>query len=156
MGWNPFCNYNLSIDWTENQISSDSDYSHSDDNWGLFKNSGMHFTHLNVNKLWPRIQEIRHVAQLKNGSGTGINETKIDESFLNSEIVIVGYDLIRLDRARKGGSVCCFIEHSVAYSCKPNMCINTGSTFTKIYLPKLKPFIEDRLCRPPDKIDLIV
>ena len=47
----PFCNYNLSIDWTENQISSDSDDSHSDDNWGLFKNSGMHFTHLNVNKL---------------------------------------------------------------------------------------------------------
>ena len=28
----PFCNHNLSIDWTEKQISSDSDYSHSDDN----------------------------------------------------------------------------------------------------------------------------
>ena len=35
----PFCNFNLSIDWTENEISSYSDNSNADDNWSFFKNS---------------------------------------------------------------------------------------------------------------------
>ena len=34
----PFCNFNLSIDWRENEISSYSDNSNTDDNWSFFKN----------------------------------------------------------------------------------------------------------------------
>ena len=84
-----------------------------------------------------------------------ISETKLDGSVLNSEIVIEGYDLIRLDRSRKGGVVACFIKHSVAYSYKTNICLNTGSTFAEIYIAKSKPFIIGILYRPTDKIDFV-
>lgn len=35
---------------------------------------------------------------------------KIDGSDLNSEIVIEDYDLVMVDRSKKGGGVACFIK----------------------------------------------
>ena len=75
----------------------------------------------------------------------------------NSEIVMklsADYDFVRLDRSRKRGGVACFIKHSVAYSYKPNMCLNTEIIFTEIYLPKSKPFLVVILYGLPDKIDI--
>ena len=76
----------------------------------MFKRFGMHFTRLNFNSLLPKIMEIRHVAEL-----IGISEIKLDGSGLRKEIVIVGYDLVRIDRSRKGGGGASFIKHSFAY-----------------------------------------
>ena len=60
----------------------------------MFKNRGMHFIHLNVNSLLPKMEEIRHIVQLTNASVIGISETKLDWPVLNSKIVIEGYELI--------------------------------------------------------------
>ena len=60
---------------------------------------------LNLNSLLPKIEEICHLAGLKNASVISISKTKFDLSILNSEIVIEGYDFVRLDPSRTGGDV---------------------------------------------------
>ena len=67
----------------------------------MFKTREMHFVHLNLNSLLSIIEEIRRLAQLANASVIVTSETKLGESILNSEIVIEGYDLIRLGHSRK-------------------------------------------------------
>ena len=74
---------------------------------------------------------------------------------LNNEFALHDYNLIKIDCSRKGSGVACFIQHSVAYSHKTNMRLNTESIFTEIYLPKPKPFIVSILYRPPDKVDCV-
>ena len=75
---------------------------------------------------------------------------------MNSEIVIESYDLISLDRSRKGDGVACFTKYFVAYSYKAKMFLNTESIFTEIYLKKSKPFIVGILYRPPEKSTLLI
>ena len=107
----------------------------------MFKNRGMHFIHLQVYSLLRKIEEICHLVESANASVIGNSETKLDEPVLNSEIVIDGYDLIRLDRPRKGDCVACFIKHSPIQSYKTNMCLNTESIFKEIHLAKSKSLI---------------
>ena len=87
----------------------------------MFKNRGMHFIHLNVNSLIPKIEEIRHLAKLTNASVIDTSEIKLDGSVLNNEVAIEGYDVIKVHRSRKGGGVACFIKHSVTCICNTNM-----------------------------------
>ena len=46
-----FRNCSLSIDWTENQTSFDSDISNSRNKWSMFKIRKIHFIDLNVNSF---------------------------------------------------------------------------------------------------------
>ena len=99
---------------------------------------------------------MRHFAELTNASVIGTSKTKLNGSVLNNEIVIEGYNLIRVYRSRKGGGVAYFIKHSVAHNYKANMCLNTENKFTEIYLPKSKPIIVGTLYRPPYKSTLLI
>ena len=54
--------------------------------WNIFKARGLHFIHLNINSLLPKIEELRFIAKSTNATIIGINESKIDESALGSEI----------------------------------------------------------------------
>ena len=49
--------------------------------WNMFQKRGMHFIHLNINNLQPKIDEIRYVAKLTNATVIGLSETKLDNSF---------------------------------------------------------------------------
>ena len=62
------------------------------------------------------------------------SKMKLDGSTLNSEIAIEG--VLRLDRFRNSGGVAFFIKHTLAYSYKSNMCLNTKSILTEINLTK--------------------
>ena len=57
----------------------------------------MHFIHININSLLPKIDEIRYISNITNASIIGISETKIDETIWSSESEVDGYDLVRLD-----------------------------------------------------------
>ena len=57
----------------------------------------MHFIHININILLPKIDEIRYISNITNASIIGISETKIDETIWSSESEVDGYDLVRLD-----------------------------------------------------------
>ena len=82
----------------------------SNDAWNIFEKRGMHFIHLNMNSILPKIDEIRYFAKLTNATVIGLSETKLDNAVLSSELEIDGYDLGGLDRFRRGGGVACFVK----------------------------------------------
>ena len=75
---------------------------HNYDQWAVFKKRGLHFVHININSLLPKIDELRYIAKLSEAAVIGISESKLDDSVLSSEIQIENYDLIRSDRNRHG------------------------------------------------------
>ena len=56
--------------------------------WSVFNSRGLHFIHLNINSLLPKIDELRNIAKLSNAAVIGIGESKLDDSVLSSEIHI--------------------------------------------------------------------
>ena len=71
--------------------------------WNVFKNRGLHFIHLNINSLLPKIEELRFIAKSTNTAVIGICESKLDASVLEQEINIDNYKILRCDRNRHGG-----------------------------------------------------
>ena len=53
----------------------------SNDAWNIFKKRGMHFIHLNVNSILPKIDEIRYIAKLINATVIGLSETNLTTQF---------------------------------------------------------------------------
>ena len=47
--------------------------------FNVFKQSGLHFIHLNINTILPKIDELRLLALRSNAAVIGISESKIDE-----------------------------------------------------------------------------
>ena len=48
-----------------------------------FRNRGLHFIHLNINSLLPKIDELREIVKVSNPMIIGITETKLD--YLNGD-----------------------------------------------------------------------
>ena len=65
---------------------------HNYDQWAVFKKKGLHFVHININRLLPKINELRYSAKLSQAAVIGISESKLDDSVLSSEIQIENYD----------------------------------------------------------------
>ena len=91
---------------------------------GCFQNKkGLHFAHININSLLPKIDELRHFIRNFNIAVLGNTESKLDTSIYNSEIQIEGYELLRCDRNRYGAGVACYIRR--------NLCFNIKNVFQK-------------------------
>ena len=56
--------------------------------WNVSKDRGLHFIHLNMNSLLPKIEELRYIAKSTNAAVIGICESKLDASVLDPEISI--------------------------------------------------------------------
>ena len=121
--------------------------------WKKFKKKGLHFVHININNLLPKIDELRHLTKTTDVSVVGISETKFDNSVSSGEFEIEGHNLLRFDRSWRGGVayVNKFLEHNYKHS----FCKNTKSILTNIFLPKTKPVLVGILYRPPDKNDFV-
>ena len=61
--------------------------------WIVFNSRGLHFIHLNVNSLLPKIDELRNIAKLSNAAVISIRESKLDNSVLSSEMHIDNYNI---------------------------------------------------------------
>ena len=86
----PFSNESFSND--ESQIFSGSDDGILNfEKWAAFKKKGLHFAHININSLLPKIHELRYLTKLSNASIAGIGETKLDDFISSSEIKIEGF-----------------------------------------------------------------
>ena len=99
----------------------------------------MHFIHININSLLPKIDEVCYIVDITNASIIEVN----------------GYDLVRFDWSRRGGGVACYIKSPIAYNYKDSFCSNTESIFVNIFLTKSKPILLGILYRPPDKSDFV-
>ena len=73
----------------------------------------MHFIHININSLLPKIDKMCCIANITNVNIIRISETKLDETIFSSELEVDGYDLVRLDRPRTGGGIACYIKRQL-------------------------------------------
>ena len=61
-----------------------------DHKFEAFTRKGLHFIHLNINSLPPKIDELRYIAKNSNAAVIGISETKLDNTVYDSEVAIDG------------------------------------------------------------------
>ena len=94
-----------------------------------FQKRGLPISHLNINSLPPKIDDICYIAKQSNASIIGIIETKLDSSILNSEVHIENYNFSRMSHLRRGSGVACYIRQSLSYSHKPYFCDDTVKAF---------------------------
>ena len=66
---------------------------------------GMKIACLNVNRLLPKLDQIRIFCEAGNLDVLAVNETKLDSQIGDNEIQMNGYDIIRKDRDKFGGGV---------------------------------------------------
>ena len=79
----PFSNSSFSGSESKFHLGSN-DENLDTEKWTNFKKKGLHFIHININSLLPKIDEIRHMTKITNAAIVGIGETKLDESILSS------------------------------------------------------------------------
>ena len=84
--------------------------------WEPFKKRGLHFIHININSLLPKIEELRSIALKSHAAIIDITESKLDDSVSNSEIDIDNYTLIRCNRNRHGGGDACYIRDDINFT----------------------------------------
>ena len=60
--------YNCSFSTERMDYQRDSLSAVSNDAWNIFQKRGMHFIHLNINSILPKIDEIRYIAKLTNAT----------------------------------------------------------------------------------------
>ena len=82
----------------------------------VFKNKGLHFGHLNINSILPKIEQLRSLLINSNISVLGITETKLDNTVNNEEVEVDGYNLIWSDRNRNGGGIASYIKTSISFN----------------------------------------
>ena len=74
-------------------------------------NRGFKIASLNINRLTAHIDELRILLHDQKIDVLAIQETKLDESNLDSEVYIPGYELVRRDRlSDHGGGICFYLE----------------------------------------------
>ena len=70
------------------------------DIWADFNIRGFRFLHINIYSLLFKIDELRQIVQETNAAVIGISETKPDDTVLDGEVGIDGYEIKRSDRNR--------------------------------------------------------
>ena len=109
--------------------------------WNVFKNRGLHFIHLNINTLLPKIEELRFIAKSTSAAVIGICESKLHTSVLEQEINIDNYKILRCDRNKHGGGVACYIVNDLSYNILSVFPCEIDNIFFEILLPNSKPVI---------------
>ena len=62
------------------------------------------------------MEEAKIIASKRTAAVIGISESKLDESVLNSEINIPGYNILRSDRNRHGVGFLGYIKNTICYN----------------------------------------
>ena len=98
----------------------------------VFKNSGVHFIHLNINSLLSKTDELRELVKASKATLAGITESKLDGSINACKICIEGYNIIRRDRNRKGGGVVCYGSNKMWINTKNCISNEIENTFIEL------------------------
>ena len=97
---------------------------------------------LKITSLTKHIDELKILLAIYPLNVISINETRLDQGILNSEIYIPGYEIVRCDRNRNGGCVCFCIKTAINYSVRTDLNINNlENVCLEIRKPNSKPFL---------------
>ena len=85
-----------------------------------------------------------------------LNETRLDSTFLDCEVQIPGYDIVRSDRNRYAGRVAIYIRTIIPYIIRKDLLQDTLELLCiEVRKPKSKPVLISTWYRPPSaKIEL--
>ena len=106
--------------------------------WEPFNKKGLHFLHININSLLPKIDEL-----------------KLDHTVPDLEENLPGYDIIRCDRNRNGGGVACYIRKDLYFNTRALNCKEIENIIFDILLPKSKPITIGAFHRPPNQANFM-
>ena len=108
---------------------------------------------LNINGLSTHVDELTVYLATNDIDILAINETKLDESIMEGEVNICGYDIVRRDRKRGGGGVCFFVKNSIIFSTRHDLNVDDLENLcVEIQNPRSKPFLVVTWYRPPDSL----
>ena len=117
----------------------------------LPRERGFKLAALNITSLPKHIDELRILLADRSIDILAINETRLDDSILDREVHILGYDIIRRDRNRNGGGVCFYVRSTINYSLRLDLSVNQLENLCiEIRKPRSKPFEVATWYRPPD------
>ena len=78
--------------------------------WEPLNKRRLHFLHININSLLPKINELKCIANKTKVAITGITESKPDHTVSNLKVNLPEYDILQCDRNRNGGGVAYYIR----------------------------------------------
>ena len=62
--------------------------------WEPLNKKGLHFLHININSLLPKIDELKCIANKTKAAIIGITESKLDHTLPDLEVNLPGYDIL--------------------------------------------------------------
>ena len=62
--------------------------------WRPVENKGLHFLHLNINSILPKLDKLKSIAGYTKAAVISITESKADNSISDSEFEIPGYFIL--------------------------------------------------------------
>ena len=77
------------------------------------KLKGLWILHINICSLRNKLTEFRLFCDKHRPHIPSLNETWLDDSFLDSELYLPGYQLLRQDRDRHGGGIAVYIAENL-------------------------------------------
>ena len=86
--------------------------------WEPFNKKGLHFPHIHISSLLPKIDELKCMANKTKAAIIWITQSKLDHTVPDREVNLPGYDIIRCDRKRNGGGVACYIRKDLCFNTK--------------------------------------
>ena len=121
---------------------------------------GFKLASINITSLPKHIDELRILLADRSIDILAINETRLDDSVLDHEVHMLGYDIIRRDRNRNVGGVCFYVRSTINYLLRLDLSVNQLEILCiEVRKPRSKPFIVATWYRPPDsptEIDLYI
>ena len=91
----------------------------------LNNNKGLRIASLNVNSIVKHIDEMRILLESKTIDILLINESKIDDTVLDNEICISGYNIIRNDCNRNGGGVIMYLKQLLSFTERNDLVVDS-------------------------------
>ena len=79
----------LSSDISLNPGLINSSHQYNNDQGAVFKKTGLHFVHINISSLLPKIDELQYIAKLSEAAVIGISKSKLDDSKLKFKLKIM-------------------------------------------------------------------
>jgi exonuclease III len=112
---------------------------------------GFKIAHLNIRSLIIKhIDEFRIFLRKKQFDIICLNETMLDETIADNEVLIDGYEITRKDRNRHGGGVLLYIRNTINYKLRNELMIESLEMVTvEVMKPKAKSFLVNAWYRPP-------
>ena len=123
--------------------------------WKPFENKGLHFLHLNINSILPKLDELETMAGNTKAAIIGITESKVGSSISVSEVEIPGYCILQCDQNRNGGGVACYVRQDLCFNLRSTAMGDIEGIFFDILLPKTKPIFVGIIYRPPTCIKFL-